>query len=115
VTTPVNGNNSELKEAESDYAREWEQFRNEQSARIASNEKEIADYRVRIQKDKAEVRAKKEQRLAELERENNELRVKIDTYKDNDHNNWHQFKSEFKQSMDHLGQGFKELFDGDKD
>ena len=106
----VNEAKQDLREAENDYAREWQEYRNEQLAKLANNDKEIADYRVKIKTEKAEVRERKEKRLAELERENNELKVRLDNYKDDGQNNWQQFKTEFNQSMDHLGQGFKNLF-----
>src|SRR5689334_16837196 len=79
----------DLRQAENDYDHEWQQYRDEQYAKIRDNEKRLSDYRVKIKDEKPAVRERHEKRVAELEAENNQVKVKLDTYK-GDKSNWQQ-------------------------
>ncbi len=103
----------DVRDAQNDYAKEIDQYKRDQAQKLADNEKNIAEYRVKIKNDNITVRERREKKVAELEVENKNLRTKLDAYNDNDPNNWQRFKSEFNQSMDHLGNSFKELFHDD--
>jgi ribosomal protein S20 len=86
------------------------QFRKESEDRIIANEKEIADFRVKIAKQNREDRVRNEQKLAELEQQNRDMRTQLAEFRDESKDNWVAFRVKFKHDMDNLGHAFKNFW-----
>jgi len=100
----------DLKEAKKDSVTEYDKFRKESEIKIKNNEKSIADFKVKIAKQKKDLKAKNEKKLAVLEEKNNALKAKLDTYnKEESKDKWAKFKKEFTHDMNELGKAFKDL------
>jgi len=99
---------------ESKFTVEWKKFKADAEAKIHENENRVAEYKARIKTERQEARERHQKRVEELEQKNRDLKVRLETYKDERKENWEKFKHEFSQSMDNLGQAFKDLF-SDKD
>ncbi|MGA3014323.1 MAG: hypothetical protein ABSD71_09845 [Bacteroidales bacterium] len=84
-----------------------QQFRKDESERIAANEKSIAEFRAKIAKEDKESRARNEQRLAELEQQNRDMKSRLEQFKEDSKDNWDAFRFKFKHDMDNLGSAFK--------
>jgi hypothetical protein len=100
----------DLQEAIADSVADYNKFREETDLRIRENEKSIAEYRLRISKEKAEARADYEKRIAALETRNSDMRRRLDAFKQDGRRNWQEFKTEFNKDMDELGASIKDIF-----
>lgn len=86
-----------------------EEFKIKSADAIAENEKNIADFKVKIAGEKAENKAILEKKLAEMEQKNNELKKKLADYKNDGNEKWKEFKDEFNHDMNNLGKAFRDL------
>ena len=99
----------ELKEANEAYLLDIENYRMETADKIAANNKSIADFNLRIEKEKKEVKAEYKNQIAELEQKNSDMKKKMDDYKADGKQKWEAFKAEFSHDMDELGKAFTDL------
>jgi septal ring factor EnvC (AmiA/AmiB activator) len=76
---------------------------------LTDQEKNIAEFKARIAKEKKENRADYEKKLIELENKNSDLKKKLADYKDDGQDKWISFKAEFNRDIDELGKAFKDL------
>jgi TolA-binding protein len=106
--------NSELVQAEQDFALDMENYRNETKTRIARNDSSIREFKARIRNDKREAKSDYEKEIAELENKNTDMKKRIEDYKAATNEEWQSFKSSFKKEMDDLDEAVKRIFD-DKD
>jgi rubrerythrin len=97
----------DLKEAQKDSASECQKFKIDENKKITANNKSIADFKVRIAKEKKENRAQYEKNLAKLEHKNTDLKKRLDDFKDNGKETWASFKREFNHDMDALGKSLQ--------
>jgi hypothetical protein len=86
-----------------------QQYKKEIDVKITSNEKKIAEFRSKIAKETKESKAKYEKLIADLEKKNQEMKYKLNNYKEEGQDNWTKFKSEFNHDMNELGLAFKDL------
>lgn len=100
----------DLQLAIADSVADYNKFRDETDIRIRENEKSIAEYRLRISKEKAEARADYEKRITILETRNSDMRRRMDEFKQDGRRNWQEFKTEFNKDMDELGTSLKDIF-----
>jgi len=84
-----------------------QQFRTKSEAKIAEHEKSIADFRARIAKKKKANRAEYESKLQALEVKNNDLKKRLDDFKEDSQDKWETFQNTFTRDMDELGEAFK--------
>lgn len=101
--------NENLVDANAEYLADVELYKKETANRIAANNKSIAEFNVRIEKEKKEVKADYKKRVAELEQKNSDMQKKMDEYKADGKDNWEKFKSEFNHDMEELGKAFNDL------
>lgn len=87
---------------------EWQTFKTEANATIASNETRIEDLKKAIEKPGTTFDATYAKSIDVLEEKNTALKTKITNY-ENNQTDWQSFKREFKSDMDGLGQAFKDL------
>ncbi len=99
----------DLYEVRLDTISNYEQFKIEAEKLIVAQEKNIADLKAKITKEKKGVKQDYEKTLVALENKNNELKKKLTDFKDDGKDNWISFKSEFNHDMDELGKAFKGL------
>jgi len=93
--------------AQSAAVDEWTQYKANAEAKIAENDKIIADYKARMTNSKGKLLAKYDKKVDVLEQQNKDLKAKLDNYKDNGKDAWEKFKSEFDHDMDGLGTALK--------
>lgn len=86
---------------------EWQAFRTEQEAIIASNDLIIADYKAKMTDSKGKLLAAYDKKVEELEMKNKEMKTKLAEYKDEGAESWMKFKTEFKRDLDELGGALK--------
>jgi septal ring factor EnvC (AmiA/AmiB activator) len=101
---------NDLDKAERDFEKDWEEFRNNINDELKENENSIATYRGMEKKDKT-YSDKFKDRIDNMEAENKRLRERINSYntEDKTHDNWVEFKREFRHDMDELGHAIKDL------
>jgi F0F1-type ATP synthase membrane subunit b/b' len=104
----------ELKDAQAEYQAEWQKFKTESQQAIESNEKQIDGFKVKMEKAGSKARAKYDRNIATLERKNRDLKKKLEEYKDEGHEKWNTFKTDFNREMDEIAATMKDLFK-DKD
>ena len=92
-----------LSDAEDEYLADVEKHRMMYSEKIAANDKSIAEFNARIEKEKKDVRAEYKAKIEELEQKNSDLKKKMDDYKVEGKDQWEIFKTEFSRDMDELG------------
>lgn len=85
------------------------QFKKESMENINAYEKSIAEFKTKIATEKKETRAIYEKKISELEQKNNQMKTKLEEYKDNGQEAWVSFKAEFNHDMNELGEAFKDL------
>jgi hypothetical protein len=84
-------------------------FRKISDEKISKNEKTIAEFRVKIAKERKENRVRYEKNLAVLEQKNLDLKKKLAEYKEERNQDWNEFRTEFNHDMDELGKAFDDL------
>jgi hypothetical protein len=107
--------NVKLDSAVKNYQEDMTAYRIETANRIIANEKAISDFNAKIAKEKKQKRAEYLEDIAKLEKKNTEMKVKLNSYKDNGSDKWKIFKMEFIKEMDDLGKSIKDLTTKDKD
>ena len=90
-------------------AQQWKQFKAETNARIAENESRIAELKVKMNKTGNSIDAMYAKNIEELELKNREIKVKVDTYKNDSNDDWESFKREYNHDMDQLNQSLKDI------
>lgn len=94
--------NDALDDANAEYLADIEKTRKETNAKIIANEKSIAEFNKRIEKEKVEARADYKKKIAELDARNNDLKRRMDNYKAQGKDDWSSFKEDFNQEMNDL-------------
>ena len=103
--------NQELDQALKDSI---QQFRKESEAELASNEKSIAEFKVKIAKERKENRAMYEKRMAELDQQNREMRRNLEEFNDVQRDKWESFRIRFKHDMDEHATAMKNFWTGSR-
>lgn len=100
---------ADLEKARLEYLEDMKVYRNEAAIRIAENEKSIADFKLRVAKEKKEAKADYNKKIADLEAKNTDMKKQLDEYEYSGSEKWKSFKEEFGKDMDSLGLAFKNL------
>ncbi|MFV8345790.1 hypothetical protein [Flavobacterium sp. ZB4P13] len=88
---------------------EWDAFKESTTATIAQNEMRIAEMKASMKKTGKSIDEEYAKKIVDLERKNNEIKAKIQTYKNDANSDWESFKQEYNRDMDELGQALKNL------
>lgn len=99
----------DLETANEEYLVDIENYRKETEAKIAANDKSIAEFNARIENEKDKAKADYKKKIAELEQKNSDIKKKMAEYKAEGKEKWELFKTEFSRDMDELGKAFKDL------
>jgi hypothetical protein len=100
---------AELVKAKAEYLEDMKVYREEAALRIIENEKSIAEFKVRVAKEKKEAKSEYNEKIAALEAKNTDMKKQLDNYQDDGFEKWKSFKEEFGKDMDSLGNAFKNL------
>lgn len=90
-------------------AEEWQAFKDETESIINENEARIAELKLKMKKTGKSIDAKYKKNIEVLEQKNKNLKVKIETYKNDTNADWQSFKREFNHDMNEIGQALKDL------
>lgn len=101
--------NKNLDKANGEYLADIKKYRKETADKIAVNEKNLAEFKARIEHEKKDAKADYKKKIAELEQKNSDMKKKIDDYQLEGKEKWEIFKTEFSHSMDELGKSFKDI------
>lgn len=101
--------NVDLDKANKEYIEEIVKYRVEKAESIAANEKSIAEFKARVEKDKKGARAEYLTKIAELEKKNTDLKFKMDNYKEEGKEKWILFRDEFTRDMLELAKAVNEF------
>lgn len=112
--TTVQEANKDLDVANKEYLADMKVYRQETADKIAANDKSIADFKLRVAKQKKDAKADYEKQIADLEQKNTDMRKRLDDYKVDGKEQWEKFKTEFGRDMDELGKAFKGFTEKDK-
>ncbi|TDE53419.1 hypothetical protein [Flavobacterium sp. GT3P67] len=88
---------------------EWETFKASTNATITQNEIRIAEMKASMKKTGKSIDEVYTKKIDDLERKNNEIKAKIQTYKNDTDSDWESFKQEYNRDMDELGEALKNL------
>lgn len=100
--------------AQEEYLADVKEYRLLSAEKIAANDKSIADFNARIDKEKKTVSADYRAKINELEQKNSDMKKKMDDYQDNGKEKWDIFKAEFGRDMDALGESISNFGKNDK-
>lgn len=90
-------------------AEEWKAFKNSGDSLIIKNEEKIAELRIKMKNTGKSIDAKYDKNIEILEQKNKDLKVKMETYKNDTNEDWQSFKREFNHDTDEIGQALKDL------
>lgn len=102
--------NQDLKDAQAQYEKEWEQFKNDAELKISTNEKKIDAMKTEIGKTGPAFKAKYENTVLTLEQKNIELRKRLNDFKYDGKNKWEEFKTLFDQDIEAVGTAINNVF-----
>ncbi len=86
-----------------------QQFKKESEEKITANIKSIDEYKAIVANENMETKASFEKILIDLEQKNNDLRKKLDEFKEVSQVKWQIFKTEFNHDMDELEKAFQDF------
>jgi preprotein translocase subunit SecF len=98
-----------LNQTRMDSMNEYLEFKKISQDKIIAQEKSIAEFKIRIAKEKKENRDKYEKKLADLEQQNTDMTKKLEDYKLEGKDKWAMFKEEFNHDMEELGKALNDL------
>lgn len=90
-------------------AEEWQEFKDETNAKIKDNNAQIAELKLKIKKAGKNIDKTYQKSIDTMEQKNKDLKMKIDSYKNDANSDWKSFKSEFNHDMDQLGKSLKDF------
>lgn len=88
---------------------EWQDFKQKMNAVIVKNDARIDELKQEIKKSGKSVNEEYDKKINALKEKNAELKVKMDTYKNDANSDWQTFKTEFNHDMDQLGNSLKDF------
>jgi peptidoglycan hydrolase CwlO-like protein len=90
-------------------AEEWQQFKEDTNAKIEENNAKIAELKLKIKKTGKDIDKTYQKNIDAMEQKNKELKVKMESYKNDVNSDWKSFKREFNHDIDELGQSLKDF------
>lgn len=90
-------------------AEEWQNFKDEMNAAIEKNDARIEELKQKIKNTGKAADAAYYKKIDALKEKNEQLKIKMDTYKNDADSDWQSFKREFNHDMDELGNALKDI------
>ena len=88
---------------------EWNAFKSSGDSIINVNNLRIAGLKLKMKNTGKSIDVEYQKNIASMEQKNKDLKVKMDTYKNDVSSDWKSFKREFKHDTDEIGQALKDL------
>jgi len=88
---------------------ERKEFKDDTNAKNEENNAKIAELKLRIKKTGKEIDKSYQNSIDTMEQKNNDLKAKLDSYKNDVDSDWQSFKREFNHDIDLLGQSLKDF------
>ncbi|WP_264564290.1 hypothetical protein [Flavobacterium sp. N3904] len=107
AVTEAEDNLDEAKRVATDE--EWQQFKEDTNAKIEENNAKIAELKSSIKKTGNDIDKTYQKNIDAMEQKNKELKIKVDSYKNDANSDWKSFKREFNHDMDQLGTSLKDF------
>lgn len=85
-------------------------YRQEIANDIRENNMAIAEIKEKIETEEGDIKETYETRIADLERNNDNLKRQIDNYRVTNRDHWNDFKQDFTNNMDDLGNSLDDFF-----
>lgn len=104
----------ELTAARMDSINTYVKYRAEVDARLAENDKQIAEIRANIKTQKAAIRTKMNQDLDVLMKKNEDFKIEMKKQKDGAYSSWERFKQDFNSNLDNLGKSISEMAENNR-
>jgi hypothetical protein len=98
---------AEAKRAATDA--EWKAFKDSTNAKIEENNAEIAKLKLKIKNTGKDIDKAYQKNIDTIEQKNKNLKIKIDSYKNDVNSDWKSFKREFNHDMDEFGKSLKDF------
>ncbi|MDZ7622838.1 MAG: hypothetical protein U5J96_00095 [Ignavibacteriaceae bacterium] len=102
--------NQDMLDAQTQFEKEWQQFKSDAELKIDANQKQIDDIKAAMQTTTAKFKTKYENQLLTLEQNNIELKKKLNNYKYAGKDNWEDFKRDFNREVDTVVVALNEIF-----
>jgi outer membrane murein-binding lipoprotein Lpp len=100
----------DLKDAQAQYEKEWQQFKDDAGLKISTNEKKIDAIKTEMDKTGPKFKAKYENTVLTLEQRNIQLRKRLNDFKYDGKNKWEEFKTLFNQDIEAVGAAIDDVF-----
>ena len=102
--------NQDMIDAQTQFEKEWQQFKSDAELKIDANQKQIDDFKAAMKTTSAKFKAKYENQVLTLEQNNIELKKKLNDYKYSGKDNWEEFKRDFNREIDSIVVALNEIF-----
>jgi hypothetical protein len=102
--------NQAMIDAQTQFEKEWQQFKTDVELKIDANQKQIDELKTAMKKTSTKFKAKYENQVLTLEQNNIELRKKLNDYKYEGKDNWEIFKVKFNQEVDTVTAAINDIF-----
>lgn len=90
-------------------ANEWKKIKKETNTRITENKIRIAQLKVEMIKSGFSIDTAYAKKIEELELKNKNIKIKVDSYKNDTSDDWELFKREYNHDINELNRAIKEL------
>ncbi|MFV8376141.1 hypothetical protein [Flavobacterium sp. LB1P62] len=90
-------------------AEEWKAFKDQTNTTVNENEMRIVDLKAKIKKTGNSIDAMYVKKVEELEQKNKDLKVKVETYKNDRNSDWESFKREYTHDINELGDALRDV------
>ena len=110
ATEEVKQANQDMMDAQTQFEKDWQQFKSDAELKINANQQKIDDFKVAMKTTSTKFKAKYENEVLTLEQNNIELKKKLNDYKYEGKANWDEFKLSFNNDMDSVGNTLNDIF-----
>lgn len=90
-------------------AEEWKKIKKETNTRIAENKIRIAQLKIKMTKSGYSIDTLYAKKIEELEQKNKNIKIKVDSYKNDTSDDWELFKREYNHDINELNRAIKEV------
>ena len=90
-------------------AEEWKSFRESTDATIRQNELQIAKMKANMKNTGKSIDNIYAQKIEDLEQKNNNIKLQVQSYKNDTNSDWEEFKEEYNRDINELGTAMKNL------
>ncbi len=103
--------NQDMMDAQTQFEKDWQQFKSDAELKIDANQQKIDDFKVAMKTTSTKFKAKYENEILTLEQKNIELQKELNDYKYKGKDTWEKFKQDFNNDIDSVGNALNALFE----